>query len=226
MFYTQIINELKTRTDEVILFHSGTGKDSIMLLDLCSKNFKKVYCVFMYIVKGLEYENKYINWALNNYSNIEFIQTPHYAIYSFIKNGYLGIKKDAAQKKCTIGKIDAEMREKTNVNYSVYGFKKIDGITRRFMLNECAKGINEKSNKSYPLMDLKNREVLNYISDNRLIPPFNYGTSKPSSGCDISTPEFLYYLEQTYPRDLQKIFTQFPMAQAILFKYKEFTLNK
>ena len=58
MHYLKIINTLKEKTDNVILFHSGTGKDSIMLADLCSKNFKKVYCVFMYLVKDLEYENK------------------------------------------------------------------------------------------------------------------------------------------------------------------------
>ena len=73
MHYTKIIHNVREKTDTVILFHSGTGKDSIMLLDLCSKSFKKVICVFMYIVKDLDYENRYINWALKKYTNVEFI---------------------------------------------------------------------------------------------------------------------------------------------------------
>lgn len=226
MEYNKIIEELKKKTDEVILFHSGTGKDSIMLLDLCSKNFKKVHCVFMYIVKGLQYENNYINWAKNKYSNVTFQQTPHYAVYSFLRNGYLGINQNPNIKKTTIANIDLHFRKKLGLNYSIYGFKKVDGITRRFMLNDCINGMNEKTNKVYPLMNLKNSDVLNYIRDNKLIPPFNYGTKKPSSGCDISTPEFLQYLSVQYPNDLKLIFAQFPMAEAILFKYREFTLKK
>ena len=85
MFYTEIINNLRKETKEVILFHSATGKDSIMLLDLLSKKFDIVHCIFMYLVKDLDYENRYIAWAQKRYSNIEFHQTPHYALYSFIK---------------------------------------------------------------------------------------------------------------------------------------------
>lgn len=226
MFYTEIINNLKKETEEVILFHSGTGKDSIMLADLCSRNFKKVYCVFMYLVKGLGYENRYIHWAEQKYPNIKFIQTPHYALYSFIKHGYLGIKKDESFNKMAIKYIDAKIRKKLNVNWSVYGFKKNDGITRRLMLNDCPDGINHRSNKCYPLMDMKNSDVLRYISDNNLIEPFNYGTSKPSSGCDISTPEFLAYVKKKYPNDLKKIFAQFPLAEAVLFKYETYGKSK
>ena len=226
MHYLKIINTLKEKTDTVILFHSGTGKDSIMLADLCAKNFKKVYCVFMYLVKDLEYENRYINWTKKKYPNIEFIQTPHYAIYSFIKYGYLGIKKDTSQSKTTISKIDEKIRKKLGIEWSIYGFKKIDGVTRRLMLKSTEAGIMYKTQKAYPLMDLKNSDVLNYIKENNLITPFNYGTLKPSSGCDISTPEFLYYLEQKYPNDLKKIIAQFPHTEIKLFNYKNYTLNE
>lgn len=226
MNYLKIIDILKDKTDTVILFHSGTGKDSIMLADLCSKNFRKVYCVFMFIVPELEYENRYINWAIKKYSNIEFIKTPHYAVYSFIKHGYLGIKQDKTQAKTTISKIDEKIRKKTGINWSIYGFKKVDGVTRRLMLNSTDNGIMYKTQKAYPLMNLKNKDVLDYIKENNLIKPFNYGTAKPSSGCDISTPEFLYYLEQKYPNDLKKIFTQYPHTEIKLFNYKNYTINE
>ena len=220
MYYLEIIDKIKQNNDSVILFHSGTGKDSIMLCDLLSKNIKKVVCVFMYIVKDLEYESKYIEWAKIKYKNIDWIKTPHYCVYSFLRNGYLGIKKDESVPKNYISKIDKLIRKRTNINFSIYGFKKNDGLTRRLMLNQLKDGINHNTSKAYPLMDLKNIDVLKYIKDNNLINPFNYNTKKPSSGCDISQPLFLKYIKEKYPNDLQKIYEQYPMTEAILFNYE------
>jgi len=225
MFYDKIIDRLTSQTDQVILFHSGTGKDSICLCDLLSKKFKRVVCVFMYIVPDLDYENRYINYALKKYSNIEFYKTPHFALASFIKNGYLGIKKNANVEPMSIHKIDKLVKVKYEIDWSVYGFKKNDGVTRRLMLNSCEDGIYYSTKKAYPLMDLKNSDVLNYIRDNDLIQPFSYGTTKPSSGCDISTPKFLAFMKQKYPSDLQKIFNTFPFTEAILFKYETYGKN-
>lgn len=220
MRYFEVINYLKKETGEVILFHSGTGKDSIALLEMLHDKFE-VKPVFMYLVPDLEYENRYIVWAEKKYK-VEFIKTPHYALNSFIKHGYLGIKKDESITLSKISKIDTDIKRKTGINWSVYGFKKVDGITRRIMLNGYENGLSEKTKKAYPLMDYTNGDVLKFISDNTLIPPFSYGTLKPSSGCDISTPEFLAYLGKKYPDDLKKIFTQFPLAEVILFKYKSY----
>lgn len=222
MSYQKIIKHIAEKTDEVILFHSGTGKDSIMLCDLCSKSFKKVYCIFMYVVPDLEYEQKYIDWAQRKYNNIEFIKTTHYAVYSYIKYGYLGVKKDPLQTLCTISKIDEKIRLRLGINWSIYGFKKIDGITRRLMLNDCPNGYNEKTQKAYPIMNLVNTDVLKYINNNNLIPPFSYITTKPSSDCDISVPEFLAYMKQKYPNDLKKIFAQYPETEINLFKHEQY----
>lgn len=224
MRYFEIINYLKKETDKVILFHSGTGKDSIALLEMLHQSFE-VTPVFMYLVKDLEYEERYMNWAEKKYK-VQFIKTPHYALNSFIKHGYLGIKKNEQIGASKISKIDKEIKHKTCIEWSVYGFKKNDGITRRLMLNGYKNGLCDKTKKAYPIMDYTNAEVLNFISDNILIPPFNYGTLKPSSGCDISIPEFLSYLEKKYPNDLNKIYNQFPLAEVILFKYKSYGKNK
>jgi sulfate adenylyltransferase subunit 2 len=172
-------------------------------------------------VKNLDYENKYIAWAEKKYSNITFIQTPHYALPSFIKYGYLGIKKDESMTKTTISKIDSKIRTTENLNWSVYGFKKNDGLTRRLMLNQLPTGINYKTQKAYPLMALSNANVIRYISDNSLIQPFRYANDRPSSGCDISQPLFLSYIKKKYPNDLKKIFEQFPFTEAILFRYEQ-----
>lgn len=40
-------------TDRAILFHSATGKDSLVMLDLMAPFFKEIVCVYMYIVPNL-----------------------------------------------------------------------------------------------------------------------------------------------------------------------------
>ena len=226
MSYVEPINLVRQDSDEVLLFHSATGKDSIMLLDLIAKKFDRVTCVFMYIVKGLEYENAYIGWAKKKYKNVEFIQTPHYALNSFIRNGYLGIKKDPKMPKTKISNIDLKMKTKTGIKWSVYGFKKNDGMTRRIMLNQIDKYVDYRTNKAYPLAELTNSDVIKYIADNDLIPPFNYSKKKPSSGCDISQTEFLIYLQNKYQDDLKKICKQFPECAVKLYKYNMINEDK
>ena len=56
----EILKNLKQLADSVILFHSATGKDSIVLLDLLIKRGFKVQPVFMYMVKGLSFIENYI----------------------------------------------------------------------------------------------------------------------------------------------------------------------
>jgi hypothetical protein len=190
---------------------------------MLSRQFNLVVCVFMYIVPDMEYENRYIAWAERNYKNCRFIKTPHYSVYSFIKYGYLGIKKDPSMSKTKISIIDEKIKDITLIEWSVYGFKKIDGLTRRFMLNDCPDGLHHTTKKAYPIMDFKNKDCLRYIADNNLITPFNYNIKKPSSGSDISQPEYLDYIRSHYPADLQKIFRQYPLTEITLFKYDTYT---
>jgi sulfate adenylyltransferase subunit 2 len=219
MWHTTITNIKKLGVRELILFHSATGKDSIALCDILSKNFDRVLCVFMYIVKGLDYENRYIDWAKRKYSNIEFIQIPHYCLSSYLNTGYLGIKKQKTEN-FPLHKIDKLVRQKYNIDFSVYGSKKCDGIQRRLMLNRLTDGISYTTRKAYPLMNFKNHEVINYIQDNMLMPPFKYCNEKPSSGCDISDARFLQFIKNKYESDYYKILNTFPMCEAILYQYE------
>lgn len=211
--------------NKIILFHSGTGKDSICLLDILSKHINIIQPVFEYTVKGLEYEQRYIDYAENKYK-VKFFQTPHFILNSFIKAGHLGIKQDKSISKNSIAKIDAMVKIKFNIDWSCYGFKKNDSITRRLMLNTYKNGISENTKKIYPLMDYSNKEVLTYIKDNDLIPPFCYDSKRPSSGCDISNPKFLSYIRQKYPNDLKKIYDIFPHCEIILFKFDKYGKTK
>lgn len=216
----EAIDQVAATVDEVILFHSATGKDSIALLDMLHARFKRVVCVFMYVIPGLEHVERYIAYASHRYG-VQFIQVPHYALPSMIRTGFMGIRQDAKCKTLTLSKITDSVRLQTGITWAVYGFKKSDSLNRRLMLGtydgEC---INRESKKLYPLSTWKNGDVRAYIRNNRLIEPINYGGSAQSSGTDITDINFLLWCRRYWPQDYKKIIDQFPLAELKVFEHE------
>lgn len=218
----KVIDEVAGRTDEIILFHSLSGKDSITLLDLCYPRFRRVVCVFMYIVKGLEHIESYYRYAKGRYPEAEFVQVPHYALYSYIKYGFMGCQANPRQRLWTLSDITDKIREKTGIEWACYGFKQSDSLNRRLMLrsytgdNGSMEAISWKSCKFYPLSTYKNAEIRDYISKNHLKEPESYGGKGQSSGTDITDLNYHLYLLKNYPGDLERIYSVFPMTRVVL----------
>ena len=217
----EIVDDVSKETDSILLFHSLSGKDSIVLLDLCYKKFKRVIVVFMYLVKDLEHIMRYYNYAKAKYPNIEFVQVPHYALFNYIKTGYMGIKQNTKQRQWTLSDITDKLREKLGVEWACYGFKQSDSLNRRLMLRSYTDGkeaINWKTKKFYPLSTYRNKEIMDFILDHRLKNPEVCGTNKQSSGVDIEDVEYQKYLKELFPEDLEKIYKVFPMARIVMLK--------
>lgn len=213
-----VIRKVAAQTDRAILFHSASGKDSIALLDLVHPHFKEVVCVFMYTVKDLEHINRYIAWACKKYPKAHFVQLPHYGIYSYVKVGFFGCKKNPNQKKYTLEQLTDIVRERTGIEWAFFGFKQSDSMNRRLMLRGYKdEAINEKTHKAYPLSKYKNGDVLRYIEQNGLISPERYGGEKQSAGADITDIHYLMYLKKNFPNDLEKIYKVFPMAERLVY---------
>ena len=215
----EIIDKVAKTSERAILFHSASGKDSIALLDLLSKRFKEIICVYMYIVKDLSHINRYINYATNKYPNVTFVQIPHFAVYTYIKNGYMGHECNPDQKLYPMDNLTDVIREKYNIEWAFYGFKMSDSLNRRCMLrNYDMQSINEKTKKCYPLSSYKNSDVLNYIKKENLVRPENYGKQQ-SSGTSITDINYLLFLRAKYPSDLKKVLSEYPAVERLLFEY-------
>lgn len=215
------IKALSEKTDRVLLFHSAAGKDSIALLEMLSPHFKFIQCVFLYMVKDLDHINRYIKWAENRYKNCKFIQTPHYAYYNLKKQG-LYESEQIPYSEWALSKIADKVTEETDIEHSVYGFKKNDSMNRRIMLNRYENFTNPQGTKLYPLADWSNRQVLAYIKKQRLINPLQYsklGNAK-SQGTAIDDIGFLMWCKNNAPEDLKKIIAEFPDAERIIFEYE------
>ncbi len=217
-----VIRKIAAITDgRAVLFHSATGKDSIALLDLMHPYFKDILCVFMYAVKDLDHINKYISWAQRRYPNARFVQIPHMAVYTEIRTGFLGCRQNPKQKLYSLSDLTDIIRVRYNIEWAFFGFKMSDSFKRRLMLRQYEdKAINRKTKKCYPLSVYKNGDVMRYIHDHGLIRPECYGTAGQSNGCDPSNVEYLLWLEQNSPKDLQKVYTEYPLAERLIFNQR------
>lgn len=215
----EIIDDVAKETDSIILFHSLSGKDSLVLLDLLYPKFKRIVCVFMYIIKDLEHINQYYMYAKAKYPNIEFVQVPHYAYFNYVKHGFMGIKKNPKQREYRLTDIAEKVKERTGIEWVCCGFKQSDSLNRRLMLRSYTDGkmaISWKTKKFYPLSTYKNRDIIAYIERYNLKRPESYGGKDQSSGQDITSVDYLLYLQRNYPNDLNKIYSIFPATRTII----------
>lgn len=215
----QIIEQIAQKTNKVILFHSMSGKDSIALLHLLYPHFEKVTCVFMYVVKDLEHIARYMHYINKKYPKAKIIQIPHFALFSYIKTGHLGHKQNEKQRLYNLSDLTDNIREKTSIQWAVFGFKQSDSMNRRVMLRTYQdEAINEKNKKVYPLSTYKNNDIIEYIKAEKLITPEKYGNSQ-SSGTDINDLNYLLFLRNHFPNDLKKVIAEFPLVERKLYEY-------
>lgn len=215
----QVIDWVRQRTDSVLLFYSA-GKDSIALLDLVAPYFKRVVCIFMYFVPGMEHIQKYMNYSMLRYPNVEFHEVPHWSLTYTLKAGlYCAPQPDVKLMK--FSDVANNCRLKFGIDWCLYGMKQSDNMNRGIMLRGKEyelQAIQPKTKNVYPLSVWKNNEVLAYIRQRRLPEPVRYSNRKKSQGLTFDEDCFVYMREH-YPADLKKILETFPMAEIILYKH-------
>lgn len=206
-------------TDRVVLFHSASGKDSIALLDLMQPYFREIVCVYMYVVKNLKHINRYLNYSVVKYPNARFVQIPHYVVFSYIKYGYMGMEKNPNQKQYGLAQLTDMVRERYDIGWAFFGFKQTDSMNRRLMLRTYENNsINRLQRKCYPLSEYKNSDVMRYIHTHGLVIPESYD-KRQSCGTDITDINYLLYLRNQFPADLQKVLNTYPLVERILYEY-------
>lgn len=215
----RVIDWIRARTDSVILFYSA-GKDSIALLDLVAPHFRRVVCVYMYFVKGMEHIQKYIEYSKNRYPNVEFYEVPHWNLTMILRAG-LYCQPQPKVKLMKLADVARNCRLRFGIDWCLYGMKQSDNMFRGVMLRTdeyVLEAIEPKTKNAYPLSRWGNNDVLAYIRQRRLPPPVRYSNGKKSQGLGFSEECFVYMREH-YPEDLKKVLQAFPLLEVILYKY-------
>ena len=75
----ELFDPIKTASavsDSVIVSFSG-GKESIVVLDMCMRHFKRVAAFHMYQFPHLSFSDEQIDWYERRYPGLEIIDLPH-----------------------------------------------------------------------------------------------------------------------------------------------------
>ena len=170
-------------------------------------------------MKDLEHIARYMHYINKKYPKARIIQIPHFAVFSYIKTGHLGHRQNEKQRLYNLSELTDNIREKTAIEWAVFGFKQSDSMNRRVMLRTYQEqSINEKNKKVYPLSTYKNNDIIEYIKAEKLITPEKYGNSQ-SSGTDINDLNYLLFLRNHFPNDLKKVIAEFPLVERKLYEY-------
>lgn len=214
-----VLDELKTVTDSVIVLFSG-GKDSVVLLDLCTKNFERVVPVYMYFVPGMEHVEAKLRQFEVRY-NLEVMKLPHWAASHYHANDYMQLGlggKSASVPKLRITDIENLARSRTGIEWVVDGIRIADSMARRARLKTYRmNAICDVSKRAHPLAEWKKADVLAYVKRFRLPQPLDYG-GQMVSGVDI-TKNALRVIRDRWPDDYRKIITAFPLADSVLVEF-------
>lgn len=213
------IDNIAAQADSALLMCS-LGKDSLVVLDLIYPKFKRIVCVFMYFVKGLDHIQRWIDWVKAKYPRVEFIEIPHWNLTHILKSGMYCVPQPKL-KTLMLADVIRGLRTKYGIHYVFLGMKKADGLNRNVMLRGYEAKLYENNGLVYPLAEWTQKHILAYMKQRHLPQPVRYSLAA-SSGLGFNI-ECMTWMRQHYPQDLKKIYEVFPFCERMLWEleYKQ-----
>jgi phosphoadenosine phosphosulfate reductase len=199
------------------------GKDSLVALDICSKRFKKIAAYFMWYVEGLSFDNAVLRWAEQRYG-ITIKRIPHWELASLLKHGaFTHATRNVKNQKPK--DVEDLMRAEFGIDWIASGESKYESIERRAMLGALGTDLrcgvfDEKRKRYFPLADMPQSAVLNYMKRNGIPAPPIYKHLNRSfnlRGADASV------LKTHYPDDYERVIAVFPLLEAMRIRHEQST---
>lgn len=203
-------------TDSVIVGFSG-GKDSIVCADLCFKYFRNTKMFFMYLVPGLEFQEKMLRWYENKY-NTEIIRVPHFEVSEFLKYGSFTLY-DHDIDIVGITDIYEYIRQQSGIHWIAAGERCADSIVRNAMIKQSG-SIDYKRGRFYPIAYWKKNDVMQYIKHKKLY--LSPEQKKLGFSFRSLSGNELAVIKERYPNDYKKILRVYPFAGAAVERFEKY----
>lgn len=210
------IRTMSKLTDEVIVAFSG-GKESIVVLDMCMKRFKRVVPFFMYYIPGMSFQERQLRWYEDKYG-IEIVRLPHFELSNLLRYGTLRAP-DYDVPIISINDIYGWMRDTYNVNWIAAGERSGDSVIRGAMIKHSG-SIDMKRGRFYPVAWWTQQEILDYIKVKKLyrgVDSRTFGTSFEG----VNTRSFIF-LQEHFPSDYERALKLFPLAGGAIARYNAY----
>lgn len=199
-----------TISDSVLVGFSG-GKDSAACLDLCFRYFKNVKPYFMYLVPGLEFQERTLAYYEDRYKT-EFLRVPHFMLSDFLRYGtYRMPDLDVPMIKTV--ELYNYLREKSGIYWIAAGERISDSIIRRAMIKESS-SIDVKRGRFYPIAYWNINHVRSYNKQRRL--PLSLENKAMGHSFRSLMYEDLKDIKKHFPNDYDKIKSMFPLVDVEL----------
>lgn len=209
------INTMAKISDSVLVGFSG-GKDSVACLDLCMKTFKHVEAYFLYIVPGLEFQERTLKYYEDKYG-IMFHRVPHFMLSDFLRYGSFRMPDLNVPMIKTV-ELYNYLRELTGIYWLAGGERIADSLIRRAMIKRSS-SIDKDRGRFYPLAYWSKAHVMGYIKGNRL--PLSTESSALGFSFRSLMPRDMAKIRDLFPEDFAKIKEWFPLVEASI-KFGEY----
>lgn len=199
-----------TISDSVLVGFSG-GKDSAACLDLCFRYFKNVKPYFMYLVPGLEFQERTLAYYEDRYKT-EFLRVPHFMLSDFLRYGTFRMPDLDVPLIKTV-ELYNYLREKSGIYWIAAGERIADSVVRRAMIKESS-SIDMKRGRFYPLAYWEIKHIRSYNKQRRL--PLSLENEAMGHSFRSLMYEDLKDIKKFFPNDYDKIKSMFPLVDVEL----------
>jgi phosphoadenosine phosphosulfate reductase len=211
----QIMRDASRSSDGCIVFFSG-GKDSLVVMDMASRIFKKVVPVFMYFVPGLKVIERQLEYARQRW-NTEIIQVPHWTLFRCLKAGYYSLPRASNDNipDVKLKDIYDMVMTQTGLSYIATGAKAADSVWRKQNLHSTDK-------YTFLLTPIKNWnkfDVLYYLNAHKIPIPESESKNGRMSGVGLTYNSILW-LHDKHPEDFELMEQVFPFIGAVVARRK------
>ncbi|MCI7403956.1 MAG: phosphoadenosine phosphosulfate reductase family protein [Pyramidobacter sp.] len=202
-------------TKRVLVGISG-GKDSTVVLDLCTRFFKEVVGFSMYTPCRLEFMEKTLRFYEKQYG-IEIVRVPHYCVSDKLR---YGIYRNPDLSVPLLEETDVlnYVREQTDTWWIAGGERATDNLVRNAMIKGSGT-IDAKRGRIFVIAYWHADEVLHYIKMRKLktSPEFRY-LGHSLGGLDAFN---MAPLKEYFPADYERICACYPYVE-VSTKREEF----
>lgn len=207
--------EKLSQTHEAIIVSYSTGKDSMILMDLCSKKFKRVIALHMYFVKGLAYIEGGLDYARARWG-CEVMQIPHWLYVQAIKtNQYCNYTNAESLADVNLSDLYKLAMQKTGARLVATGARKSDGLWRRRWMKNIRKSANYDG-VIFPLQDWLKLDISSYQKTHNIPMPELSTTGRGDATGISCNNESILWLYDRHRDDFDRMKRVFPHIDAVV----------
>ena len=206
------IRTMSKITREVIVSFS-TGKESCVVMDLCSRFFDRIVPFFMYSCPGMSFQEKSLRWYEEKYG-VEVIRVPTFNMAPMMRYGVFRAP-DYDVPIISVSDIYNYVRNQTGVYWVCGGERIADSTIRRAMIKSTG-SIAVKSGKFYPVAYWRKKDILDYLKVKKLY----LGEDSKVLGASYHgwTGKVLKTCKERWPDDFKKIKRLYPFVESVVMR--------